>query len=132
MNFLGIGPLELIVIFIIILVVLGPKDMIKTGKNIGSFFRKLATSDFWKVMTQARNELSTLPNKLAREAGIEEIQKEINDMKTMGKDLNINKIGNPLDSWTSTPNPGSQKENSIDSDKDEIDNLGNEENKEEK
>ncbi len=31
MDFLGIGPLELLFIFIIILVVLGPNEMIKTG-----------------------------------------------------------------------------------------------------
>ena len=132
MNFLGIGPLELIVIFVIVMVVLGPKDMVKAGKNIGSFFRKLATSDFWKVMTQARDELSTLPNKLAREAGIEEIEKEIKEMKNMTEDLNINKIGNPLDSWTSTPNPSTQKENSLGSAKDNAEELGNKEIGEEK
>ena len=35
MEFLGIGPLELLLIFVIILLILGPKDMIKTGNTIG-------------------------------------------------------------------------------------------------
>ena len=110
MNILGIGPLELIMIFVVILLVLGPKDMVKTGKSIGSFIRKVSTSDFWKVLTQARTELSTLPNKLAREAGIDEMGNEIKEIKNFSENLKANKIGNPLDSWTSLPEPKSEIE----------------------
>ena len=35
MEFLGIGPSELIFVFIIALIILGPKDMQKAGKTIG-------------------------------------------------------------------------------------------------
>ena len=122
MNILGIGPLELLMIFVIILLVLGPKDMVKTGKSIGSFIRKVSTSDFWKVLTQARSELTTLPNKLAREAGIEEIGKEIKEIQNFSDDLKINKIGNPLDSWTSPPAKVPTIDPPIDSKSNEISN----------
>jgi Sec-independent protein translocase protein TatA len=39
MEFLGVGPLELFFILVLALIVLGPKDMIKTGRQLGSFLR---------------------------------------------------------------------------------------------
>ena len=40
MEILGIGPLELIFILLIALIVLGPGDMVKTGRTIGRFLIK--------------------------------------------------------------------------------------------
>jgi Sec-independent protein translocase protein TatA len=49
MEFLGVGPQELIFIFIIALIILGPKDMQKAGKTIGKWMRDIVTSDGWKI-----------------------------------------------------------------------------------
>lgn len=77
MDFLGIGPLELVIVFIIILLILGPKEMVNTGKTIGEIFRKVSRSDEWKGLNKITREIRTLPNRLAREAELENLKEEI-------------------------------------------------------
>jgi uncharacterized protein YjiS (DUF1127 family) len=72
MEILGIGPLELFFILIIALIVLGPKDMVKAGRTIGRFLRSLVTSPTWRAVSRTSTELRNLPNKLIRDAGLEE------------------------------------------------------------
>jgi Sec-independent protein translocase protein TatA len=79
MEILGVGPLEFFFILIIALIVLGPKDMVKAGRTIGQFMRKVVTSPTWRAVNQTSNELRRLPNRLMREAGIEENLKQIKD-----------------------------------------------------
>jgi Sec-independent protein translocase protein TatA len=99
MDFLGIGPLELIMIFIIILLVLGPTDMIKAGRTIGNFIRKLSTSDSWRAVQRARKEMRTLPNKLAREAGLEDLTEAGREIQNFKPDL----ISPASDAWVKKP-----------------------------
>ncbi|SRR6266498_499535 len=79
MEFLGIGPSELIFIFIIAIIVLGPKDMQKAGRAIGRWLNQLIQSDGWKVFQKTSSELRNLPRNLMREANMEmmEAEKEI-------------------------------------------------------
>jgi len=84
MDFLGVGPLELFFIFIIALIVLGPKDMVKTGKMIGSLLRKIVKSPTWNAVQQTSRDLRYLPNKLMREAGLEE---DAEELKKIGKEV---------------------------------------------
>jgi sec-independent protein translocase protein TatB len=71
MEFLGVGPSELVFIFIIAIIILGPKDMQKAGKTIGKWMRDIVTSDGWKIFQQTSREIRTLPNRLMREANDE-------------------------------------------------------------
>lgn len=73
MDILGIGVPELVFILIIALIVLGPKDMQKAGKTIGSWMRKIVMSDEWRGIKNASRRLSTLPNELMREARLDEL-----------------------------------------------------------
>jgi Sec-independent protein translocase protein TatA len=73
MDFLGVGPLELIFVFIIIILVIGPKDLGKTARTLGRFLNRVYKSEEWKALTQASRTLRTLPNRLAREAELEEL-----------------------------------------------------------
>jgi sec-independent protein translocase protein TatB len=84
MEFLGIGPLELFFILIIALIVLGPKDMVKAGRTLGRFLRRLVTSPTWQTVQRTSHDLRYLPNKLMREAGVEEDMEELN---RIGKDM---------------------------------------------
>lgn len=84
MEILGIGPSELIFIIIIALIVLGPKDMQKAGRTLGKWLRQIVTSDGWKVFQQTSREIQTLPNRLMREAELDELNKIQNDVR---KDL---------------------------------------------
>jgi len=79
MEILGIGPSELIFIIVIALIVLGPKDMQKAGKNIGQFLNRLVKSDGWKAFQQTSRELRNLPTNLMREANMDlsDTEKEI-------------------------------------------------------
>ena len=87
MDILGIGPLELIFILIIALIVLGPKDMAKAGRTIGSFLRQIVKSPTWSAVQSTSKELRNLPNKLMREAGLEEEVKEIGSIMPKTSDL---------------------------------------------
>ncbi len=82
MEILGIGMPELIFIFVIAIIVMGPKDMQKAGKTIGKWMRNIVTSDGWRMFQQTSRELRTLPNKLMREAN-----EELEQINKIGKDL---------------------------------------------
>jgi sec-independent protein translocase protein TatB len=119
MEFLGIGPSELLFIIIIALIVLGPKDMQKTGRTIGKWMRKVITSDGWKLFQQTSREIQTLPNRLMREAAMDELKDLQKDLK---KPLEVNdhpsqpnSSGDPQPSKPATPglNPTSNNENTI-------------------
>ena len=105
MDFLGIGPLELIFILLIALIIFGPKDILKAGRTFGRFFRKVVTSDGWKAFQQASKGMRNLPNTLMREAGLEEAElKKI----TGTNDLNqvASEFENQIAPWTTPPSKG--------------------------
>jgi len=107
MEILGVGPLELFFILIIALIVLGPKDMVKAGRTIGQFMRKVVTSPTWRAVNQTSNELRRLPNRLMREAGIEENLKQIRDatQSIAPPDLSseLGKWQKDISPWTTPP-----------------------------
>ena len=80
MEILGIGAPELIFILLIVIIVLGPQDMQKTGKTIGRWLNQLKDSEGWKLVRDTSRELRTLPNKWMREANMEmwEAQQDVN------------------------------------------------------
>lgn len=77
MDILGIGLPEIIFIVIIALILLGPKDMVKAGRTIGRTLRAFVMSPTWQAMRATGKEIQQIPTKLMREAGIEEIQAEL-------------------------------------------------------
>ncbi len=110
MEFLGIGPLELLFVVIIALIILGPKDMVKAGKTIGRTLRKIVTSPNWRAIQQTSRELRQLPNRLMREAGLEELQKNIPKPDVIGHELgldeikeNLSDVSGELSDWTTPP-----------------------------
>ena len=80
MEFLGIGPSELVFIVLLAIIILGPKDMQKAGKTVGRWLNHFIRSDGWKALQRASREIRNLPTTLMREANMEEIQ-------SLGKDL---------------------------------------------
>ncbi len=87
MNFLGIGPLELLFILLIVILVIGPRDIGKTAKSAGRFLNRLYKSDEWRTITEASATLRNLPNRLAREAELEELAEVRQSLDDMKKDL---------------------------------------------
>ena len=91
MEILGVGIPEIGFIVLIALILLGPKDMIAAGKTIGSFLRKILTSPTWLAMRKTGEELQQLPTKLVREAGLDELQKEIQGVTNQLKPIDLRK-----------------------------------------
>ncbi|MEW6717523.1 MAG: twin-arginine translocase TatA/TatE family subunit [Chloroflexota bacterium] len=98
MDVLGIGPLELITIFIIILIILGPNEMVKAGKSLGQFLRNIVTSEGWKATQRIWREIRYFPNKLMREAGPDIRQNELEAFNA-----EINKTKDALRAWITPP-----------------------------
>ncbi|HUS84267.1 MAG TPA: hypothetical protein VMX56_03920 [Anaerolineales bacterium] len=108
MDILGIGPLELIFILLIAMVVVGPRNLGKTGRTIGTFLNRLYRSENWKLFNEASRNLRTLPNRLAREAALEEldaVRKEITEtskaISDTGRDLtqDVRDLDTGLRAW---------------------------------
>lgn len=77
MQFIGIGPLEFLLIVVIAIIVLGPKGMITAARETGKMIRKIIRSPLWRDVMDTSREIRDLPNKLVREAGIEEDLEEL-------------------------------------------------------
>ncbi len=105
MEIFGIGPLELFFILVIALIILGPKDMAKAGRTLGKFMRKVVTSQEWRTVQKASREFKNLPNRLMREASLEDLSKDLDDINKIGGQLNkdFRQVETDLSSWTTPP-----------------------------
>jgi Sec-independent protein translocase protein TatA len=105
MELLGIGPLELLFILLIALIVLGPGDMVKAGKTLGRFLRRIIISPEWQTVQKASRELKYLPNRLMREANLEDLSKDLTEINKIGKDITreVKSVEVDLSSWTTPP-----------------------------
>jgi len=119
MEILGIGPLELFFILLIALIVLGPGDMVKAGRTIGRFLRKIITSPEWQTVQKASRELRYLPNRLMRETNLEDLSQDLTDINKIGGQISaeVKKIETDLTSWTTPPDLAIEKNNQPDPDK---------------
>lgn len=102
MELLGVGPAELLFIILIALIVIGPKDMGKVARSAGRFLNRMYRSEAWKTLTQASSELRTLPNRLAREAAMEELQEVRQELEGAGEELQsgARQVRRGLEAWT--------------------------------
>ena len=89
MNIFGIGPLEIIFVLIIGILFLGPEGMIEAGHKLGKFMRSIIRSSWWQNVRRGVNEIQHLPQRLMREAELE----ELNEIKKLTKD-SLPSIGN--------------------------------------
>lgn len=81
MEFLGIGPSELFFIVLIALILLGPRDMQKAGRMVGKWMRRVVASDGWRVFQQTSHEIQAFPNRLMREAALDELRELQKDLR---------------------------------------------------
>ena len=86
MNFFNLGIGEIIFILIIAVIVFGPKNMVKTARDIGGFLRKVTKSPYWQEVWATRRDLTELPKIIAKEAQLDDtirdLNKETNGMKS--------------------------------------------------
>jgi Sec-independent protein translocase protein TatA len=77
MEILNIGPLELIIILMLMFIILGPKDMVKTAQRIGRWVRSVTTSPMWREVWGISQDIREPPKKLMDESGLQEALTEV-------------------------------------------------------
>lgn len=102
MDILGIGPLELLFILLIALIVVGPKDLARVGRTLGRTLNRIYRSDSWRVLNEASKTIRTLPNRLAREAALEELDAVKEDVEKTREELESEsrKFDQSLKAWS--------------------------------
>lgn len=102
MNFLGVGPLELILIIVLALVLVGPRDIAKLGREAGRFLNRMYRSPAWRTMNEASRELRNLPSRLAREAELDTLQHELQEAGR-GLQADVESAAEGMQAWTPPP-----------------------------
>ncbi|HSM26271.1 MAG TPA: hypothetical protein VK856_15510, partial [Anaerolineaceae bacterium] len=64
MSVFGIGPMELAFIIIIMILVLGPKNMVITAQKLGVTLRKIVKSPMWATVMDTSREIREMPSRL--------------------------------------------------------------------
>ncbi|HRN50344.1 MAG TPA: twin-arginine translocase TatA/TatE family subunit [Anaerolineales bacterium] len=105
MQFLGISPTELVFIVIILFLVLGPQDLVKVGSTLGRTIRKARQSGAWQTFTDATRQLRELPQTLARQAGVDELEMMGREIGAELKEQRekIEELDRQFVAWTRTP-----------------------------
>jgi len=97
MEVFGIGPLELLLIFLLALILLGPKDMVNSAKKLANWIRGFRESDLWK----STKEISEMPKKIMKETGLED---ELSQMRNLSN-RTMNDVINEVSQSTTEPRP---------------------------
>ena len=112
MEFLGVGPTELLFIIVIAIIVLGPKDMAKTGGQIGAWLNQFLHSETWKAIRNTSDELRHLPNRLMREDNLKKML-EGEEAETQATDQTKRDAWTRRASVSADPEAGRADENRI-------------------
>jgi Sec-independent protein translocase protein TatA len=72
MELFNIGPLELIVVLLVMFFLLGPKGMILTAQKIGSWIRGFVRSPMWREIMGYSQEIRELPKRIMDDTGLQE------------------------------------------------------------
>lgn len=96
MKFFNFGGLEIIFILVIMIIFLGPDQVAKLAKNLGSLIRKITQSEFWGSIWRTSREIRNLPRTLADETGLQESLNEIQN-STKGIIADVGQIRKDLD-----------------------------------
>lgn len=97
MEVFGIGPLELLLIFLLALILLGPKDMVNSAKKLANWIRGFRESDLWK----STKEISEMPKKIMKETGLED---ELSQMRNLSN-RTMNDVINEVSQSTTDTKP---------------------------
>ncbi len=92
MEILGIGLPELIFIFVIALLILGPRDMQKSAKTVGLWLNKFIRSNFYMALKNSSEELRNMSTNLMREANMELQKTDAEIRREMQLDPRVSKF----------------------------------------
>jgi len=78
MEIFNIGPLELLVILVLAVLMFGPEDIVNFAHKAGRWIYNLRKSELWQEIVGTTKEIQELPQKIMKDAELEETMKEIN------------------------------------------------------
>ncbi len=94
MDFLGIGPLELIMILIVSLLAIGPADMVKTSRKVGKVYTQFKKS--WNDVEDSVVKELTGDGKATE--GLNGIAKAVSSMEeAIKKELSVDLLEQPAE-----------------------------------
>lgn len=94
MDILGVGFPELVLLFVIILLVVGPEDMQKAARTMGRWLAQVRQSEVWRSLVQLRREMQRIFYQMEQEASLKDMR-EIE--RTLEKELRQAVAFKPMD-----------------------------------
>jgi hypothetical protein len=77
MQILNVGIWEIFFVLLIMLVVLGPDNMMKNARQLGRFWSRMTKSPVWATLLSTSRDIREIPTRIVREAGLEEARQEL-------------------------------------------------------
>ena len=98
MEILNIGPLELLVILVLAVLMFGPEDIVNFAHKAGRWIYNLRKSELWQEIVGTSKEIQELPQKIMKDAELEETMKEIDALNRsmINSDLSNQAASAPL------------------------------------
>ncbi len=78
MKVFNLGMGEILFILLLLVIIFGPKSLVKTAREAGAFLRKVTKSPYWQEVWATRRELEEIPKMIAKEAQLNETLRELN------------------------------------------------------
>jgi len=97
MNFLGIGPTELIAILLLVLIVFKPEDLAQTGRMLGKKWRAFRSSALFATLTGTQTAIRKTAHEYLGGQDLDEIRRELANLNiadSYDKDL-VEKLKRP-------------------------------------
>jgi len=103
LNIFGIGPLELVGIFVLLLLLFGPTDLVRMARELGQWVNRLTRSQEYQTIQQASQEIRNLPQKILQETELETLSQELKS-EIKGKEKSVTEPApaapQPFSAWT--------------------------------
>lgn len=80
MNFLGIGPLEIVLVCIVALLVLGPEGMVSGARKMGNLFLRWSASELGKNLSNSQELFGNLVRDFKTDVGLDEYRAYIESL----------------------------------------------------
>jgi hypothetical protein len=89
MEIFNIGPLEFLLVVILVFVIMGPQGTVETARKMGQLVYKIIHSPLWSSLMKTTQEIKDIPVQIVREAGLEEnIQRFQQEQQKLSMDIN--------------------------------------------
>ncbi len=110
MEFFNLGWTEIVLILILAFIVLGPGKMVKTGRDLGSWIRKMSRDQLFRDVIQTTDEIRRYPRKIFDESlldlppHIQQQEKQASELD-LQSDASSSEIENNLPGSPSSTDP---------------------------